>query len=69
MATVTPQARRKVARQRASLLRRGTADRIANKLHAALWVIGAVLTLVYTEVIDVVLEHPQVDRFVCRIGF
>lgn len=43
-------------------MRRDTSDRIANKLHAVLWIVGAILTLVYTQIIDVVMESPQVDR-------
>ncbi len=43
-------------------MRRDTADRISNKIHAALWVVGAVLTLVYTKLVDVVLASPLVDR-------
>jgi hypothetical protein len=52
----------RAVRRRAALLQRGTVDRIANKLHAALWVAGAVVTLVYTQLIDVILESSLVDR-------
>jgi hypothetical protein len=62
VSATSPEARKRQARQRSSLMRRDSSDRIANKLHAVLWVIGAVLTLVYTQIVDVVIESPQVDR-------
>ncbi|KAA0154389.1 hypothetical protein FNF27_05851 [Cafeteria roenbergensis] len=49
-------------------MRRDTADRISNKIHAALWVVGAVLTLVYTKLVDVVLASPLVDRLWFNLG-
>jgi len=52
----------RAARKRSSLIGRDTADRIANKIHAILWVLGAILTLVYTEIVDVIIASPQVDR-------